>query len=102
MAALNYRALTGVERLRCDARFTSEVFVQARSACRQQMDRIVQGGHSNMRKLLLLLAAAALLAVSGAAVAKTSSVTITKNGYVPNALAIAQGDTVQFTNSDTV
>jgi plastocyanin len=56
-----------------------------------------------MRKLLLLLlAAAALLAVSGAAVAKTSSVTITKNGYVPNALAIAQGDTVQFTNSDTV
>lgn len=55
-----------------------------------------------MRKLLLLLGAAAMLAVSGAAVAKTSSVTITKNGYVPKALTIAQGDTVQFTNSDTV
>lgn len=55
-----------------------------------------------MRKLLLFLGAVAMLAVSGAAVAKTSSVTITKNGYVPNALTIAQGDTVQFTNSDTV
>jgi plastocyanin len=34
-------------------------------------------------------------------VAKTTTVTITKNGYVPNALTIAQGDSVQFTNSDT-
>jgi plastocyanin len=49
----------------------------------------------------LLLASAALLAISGAAVAKTTTVTITKNGYVPNSLTIAQGDTVQFTNSDT-
>jgi len=55
-----------------------------------------------MRKLLLLLGAIAMLAVAGAAVAKTSTVSITKNGYVPNALTIAQGDTVQFTNSDTV
>ena len=28
--------------------------------------------------------------------------TITKNGYVPKAATIAVGDTVQFTNSDTV
>ena len=49
----------------------------------------------------LLLASAALLAISGAAVAKTTTVTITKNGYVPNSLTIAQGDTVQFTNGDT-
>src|SRR5262249_50437400 len=49
----------------------------------------------------LLLASAALLAICGAAVAKTSTVTITKNGYVPNSLTIAQGDTVQFTNGDT-
>jgi plastocyanin len=55
-----------------------------------------------MRRLLLLLASAALLTVSGAAGAKTSTVTITKNGYVPNSLSIVQGDTVQFTNSDTV
>jgi plastocyanin len=53
------------------------------------------------RLLLLLLASAALLTVSGAAGAKTSTVTITKNGYVPNSLTIATGDTVQFTNSDT-
>jgi plastocyanin len=54
-----------------------------------------------MRRLLPLLASAALLTVSGAAGAKTSTVTITKNGYVPNSLSIATGDTVQFTNGDT-
>jgi plastocyanin len=55
-----------------------------------------------MRKLLLLLAAVLLLAVAGGAFAKTATVTITKNGYVPNSLSIAKGDTVQFMNSDTV
>lgn len=54
-----------------------------------------------MRSLLVLVASAALLALSGAAVAKTVSVTITKNGYVPKSVSIATGDTVQFTNSDT-
>jgi plastocyanin len=55
-----------------------------------------------MRRLILL-AAVALVAISaGAASAKTVVVTITKNGYVPSATTIAQGDTVQFTNSDTV
>src|SRR5262245_54662133 len=49
----------------------------------------------------LLLVSAVLLAISGVAEAKTSTVTITKNGYVPKALTIAQGDTVQFTNGDT-
>ena len=49
----------------------------------------------------LLLASAALLAICGAAEAKTATVTITKNGYVPKSLTIAQGDTVQFTNGDT-
>jgi len=55
-----------------------------------------------MRKLLLLLAALGVLAVSGAAGAKTVTVTITKNGYVPKTVTIVQGDTVQFTNGDTV
>lgn len=55
-----------------------------------------------MRKLLALLAASALLTVSGAAGAKTVTVTITKNGYVPKSITIVQGDTVQFTNTDTV
>jgi plastocyanin len=55
-----------------------------------------------MRRLILL-AAVALVAISaGSAVAKTVTVTITKNGPVPGAISIAQGDTVQFTNSDTV
>jgi plastocyanin len=55
-----------------------------------------------MRKTLLLVVAAAMLAVTGAAVAATTTVTITKAGYVPGATTIAQGDSVQFVNSDTV
>ncbi len=54
--------------------------------------------------LLALLAAAAVLSlvVVDVAGAKTVMVSITKNGYVPKAATIAVGDTVQFTNSDTV
>jgi plastocyanin len=54
-----------------------------------------------MRKLFLLLAATAMLAVTGAASAATATVTITKAGYVPSSTTIAQGDSVQFVNSDT-
>jgi plastocyanin len=55
-----------------------------------------------LRKVILLVAAAALAVVVGSGSAKTVTVTITKNGYVPSSLSIASGDTVQFTNSDTV
>ncbi len=55
-----------------------------------------------MRKILLLAVAAALVVAVGSAAAKTVTVTVTKNGYVPNSVTIGQGDTVQFTNSDTV
>lgn len=56
-----------------------------------------------MRKLSLLLAAFAMLAVTGAAAAATTTtVTITKAGYVPSTPKISQGDSVQFTNSDTM
>jgi plastocyanin len=55
-----------------------------------------------MRRLILLTAIAALAVAVGSAAAKTVTVTITKNGYVPSSTAIVQGDTVQFTNSDTV
>ncbi|MDQ3381968.1 MAG: cupredoxin domain-containing protein [Actinomycetota bacterium] len=55
-----------------------------------------------MRKLMLIAIAIASLVIAGAAIAKTVAVTITKNGYVPNAVTVAAGDTVQFTNSDTV
>ena len=54
-----------------------------------------------MRKLLILIGAVAALAVTGAAAA-TVTVSITKNGYVPKAVIIAVGDSVQFTNTDTV
>jgi len=55
-----------------------------------------------MRKLMLLAIALLSLALAGAAGAKTVAVTITKNGYVPKAVSIAAGDTVQFTNGDTL
>ena len=55
-----------------------------------------------MRKILVGGLALTALVVVGVAVAKTVPVTITKNGYVPKATTIAVGDTVQFTNSDTV
>jgi plastocyanin len=51
---------------------------------------------------LVTAGAVTALVVVGAAGAKTVTVAITKNGYVPNAVTIAVGDTVQFTNSDTV
>lgn len=56
-----------------------------------------------MRRIALaLLAVVVSLVAVGHATAKTVTVSITKNGYVPSAVSIAQGDAVQFTNSDTV
>jgi plastocyanin len=64
--------------------------------------RTTHNGSHAMRKLLLSVIAIVSLAIAGAAIAKTVAVTITKNGYVPKAVTIAAGDTLQFTNSDTV
>ena len=55
-----------------------------------------------MRRYMILAAIAVLAIAVGSAAAKTVTVTISKNGYVPSSLTIAQGDTVQFTNSDSV
>jgi plastocyanin len=55
-----------------------------------------------MRTATLMLCSMLLLVLAGAATGKASTVTITKNGYVPSSLTIATGDTVQFTNSDSV
>jgi plastocyanin len=55
-----------------------------------------------LRKMLVTaIAAFSLVAVSSAS-ASTVAISITTNGYVPNAATISGGDTVQFTNSDTV
>ena len=55
-----------------------------------------------MRALPLVCIASLALAASGVtAVAKTVTVTITKNGYVPKDSSILPGDTVTFTNGDT-
>jgi plastocyanin len=55
-----------------------------------------------MRKILLTTIALSSLVLVGAVAAKTVTVSITKNGYVPSTHTIAVGDTVQFTNGDTV
>lgn len=60
-----------------------------------------------MRKLLLLLVAGASLTVAGVAAsqartATVTTVTITATGYKPTAVTIAVGDTVDFSNKDTV
>jgi len=58
---------------------------------------------ASMRALLVLSVAVPALVVYGAsAVAKTVTVTITKNGYVPKSVSLVPEDTVTFTNSDTV
>ena len=54
-----------------------------------------------MHKLLLLVVSALLVTVAPAA-ARTVSVAITKNGYVPRSLSIAAGDSVTFVNQDSV
>ena len=52
--------------------------------------------------IALLAVVVPTLVVAGAtAVAKTVTVTITKNGYVPKSVSIVAGDTVTFTNGDT-
>lgn len=55
-----------------------------------------------MRKALITAVAVMSLVFVGVAGAKTVAVAITKNGYVPNQVTIAVGDTVQFKNTDTV
>ena len=55
-----------------------------------------------MRRPLVLIGVIGALAVTGAAAATTVTVTVTKNGYVPKAVTIAVGDSLQFTNTDTL
>jgi hypothetical protein len=53
-----------------------------------------------MRKLILLPVLAALLLAAPSALAATKTVSITKSGFVPNAVTIDQGDSITWTNSD--
>jgi plastocyanin len=64
--------------------------------------RHTQTKGKTVRKVLIAAMAVTSLMIVGAAGAKTVTISITKNGYVPNAITIATGDTVRFTNNDTV
>jgi plastocyanin len=55
-----------------------------------------------IRRVLLTAVALMSLVFVAVAAAKTVAVSITKNGYVPKEVTIATGDTVRFTNSDTI
>src|SRR4051812_15763844 len=54
-----------------------------------------------MKKLLLLLISVFALAVASPAMADTKTVQITKSGFVPATITVAQGDTVKWTNLDS-
>jgi plastocyanin len=54
-----------------------------------------------LKKLIVLVAAVALL-VAAPAPAKTVTVDISKLGFVPNAVSVQTGDSVTWTNKDTV
>ena len=53
-----------------------------------------------MRRLLLLPLLAAFLLAAPGALAATKTVSITKTGFVPNAVTIDEGDSITWTNSD--
>lgn len=55
-----------------------------------------------MKKLLMLVLALGTLAAAPSAPAATKSVAIARSGFVPASVAIAVGDTVTWTNNDTV
>jgi plastocyanin len=54
-----------------------------------------------MKRIALLTVLAAAVAIVPGSTAATHQVSITANGFVPNALTIGVGDTVTWTNSDT-
>lgn len=55
-----------------------------------------------MKKLLMLVAALATLAAAQSALAATQNVAITRSGFAPATARILAGDTVTWTNNDTV
>jgi plastocyanin len=55
-----------------------------------------------LRTMLVTAMAVSCLVVVSSASANTLAISITTNGYVPNTGTINGGDTVQFTNADTV
>src|SRR2546423_14049121 len=54
-----------------------------------------------MKRLLLIFVAVFALAVASPAMADTKTVQITKSGFVPATVTVAQGDTVKWTNLDS-
>src|SRR2546430_16764999 len=61
------------------------------------------GGLVNMKRLRLILVALAVMSVAIVAPvsAKTTTLAITKNGYVPKTTTIETGDSVSFANQDS-
>jgi len=54
-----------------------------------------------MKRFILLAVAVLSLVATGSVSAKTVTMAITKDGYVPKTLSIATGDSVTFVNQDT-
>ena len=55
-----------------------------------------------MRKVVLAVIALAVLAIGSTALAGSTDVKVTSSGFSPGTVAVQSGDTVNWTNSDTV
>ena len=55
-----------------------------------------------MKRLLMLIPAVLTFAVAPSAIAATKNVAITRSGFVPASVTIDVGDTITWTNNDTV
>ena len=76
----------------------------ASQACSRRLfqDETQSWGLKIMKRLLGVGLAVVATAVASSAPAATSTMAITRNGYVPKTLTIATGDSVNFVNQDTV
>src|SRR6266511_3540133 len=76
----------------------------ASQACSRRLfqDETQSWGLKIMKRLLGVGLAVVATAVASSAPAATSTMAITRNGYVPKTLTIATGDSVNFANQDTV
>src|SRR5689334_13145616 len=61
-----------------------------------------RGGSETMKKFLLPAIALVVLAAGSTAIAGSTGVNITSAGFTPQSVSVQSGDTVNWTNSDTV
>src|SRR6266536_4621528 len=74
----------------------------SRESVYQSETQSILGVLQVMKKLIVVALGVLCAAVASSAPAATTTIAITKNGYVPNAVTISQSDSLQFANQDAV